>query len=108
MTKLWPIVMGMSRASAAGGGSGQLAQRDGVLHGGREHAPPPPTTCTCRQWRWQLGGPAAHGARKRTSCRTSACESGFQRPPTSTARTKRRWPPPRSNFLCGGNPYCPH
>ena len=40
---------------------------------------------------------SARRARTRTSCRTSACESAFQRPPTSTARTKRHWRPPRCN-----------
>ena len=31
---------------------------------------------------------------------TSACESAFQRPPTSAARMKRRCPPPRCNSAC--------
>ena len=110
----------MPALSAAGGGSGQLAQRASKAGShpaalletshGAPSAVPPTACCTAvdsmphhlRVQALEAAARRAGGARRartRTSCRTSACESSFQRPPTSTARTKRRWPPPRSAAL---------
>ena len=103
--------------SAAGGGSGQRAQRAPTRGPSlvrrqrrlwRPATVPPTACCTAvdsmphrlRVQAVEAAARRAGGARRartRTSCRTSACESAFQRPPTSTARTKRRWPPPRCN-----------
>ena len=101
--------------SAAGSGSGQRAQRaptrgpSQVRRQRRLWRPATALPGPCRQRRAALqstarpGGSSSEGLWRTESpdelsdSRTSACESAFQRPPTSTARTKRRWPPPRCN-----------